>query len=146
MRMVWAAILAAIAAAWIPFAARGQSATTDPIVVSSEHPRLFLRPARLRLLRRERERTSLRWEQFHSLMAGNAAMPASAVSASVFQTWPSLSVARPCSNAKRQQHAADGQQPRHHGGAPVTGRVMGRSNPPVAEASEFSSNLQRMRK
>lgn len=75
MRMVWAAILAAIAAAWIPFAARGQSATTDPIVVSSEHPRLFLRPARLRLLRRERERTSLRWEQFHSLMAGNAAMP-----------------------------------------------------------------------
>jgi hypothetical protein len=27
------------------------------------------------LLRRERERASLRWEQFHSLMAGNAAMP-----------------------------------------------------------------------
>ena len=47
----------------------------DPIVVSTEHPRLFLRPARLRLLRRERERTSLRWQQFHSLMAGNAAMP-----------------------------------------------------------------------
>jgi hypothetical protein len=47
----------------------------DPIVVSSEHPRLLLRPARLRLLRRERERNSLRWEQFHLLMAGHAAMP-----------------------------------------------------------------------
>ena len=75
MRMVWAAILAAISAAWMPAVARAQGAPADPILVSSEHPRLFLRPARLRLLRRERERTSLRWEQFHSLMAGNAAMP-----------------------------------------------------------------------
>jgi len=47
----------------------------DPIVVSTAHPRLFLRPARLRLLRRERERASLRWEQFGTLMAGGAAMP-----------------------------------------------------------------------
>src|SRR5215472_7883872 len=75
MRMVWAAVLLAIPIVWTPAAARGQSTAADPIVVSSEHPRLFLRPARLRLLRRERERTSLRWEQFHSLMAGNAAMP-----------------------------------------------------------------------
>jgi len=49
--------------------------SNDPIVVSTEHPRLFLRPARLRLLRRERERASLRWEQFEALMAGGAAMP-----------------------------------------------------------------------
>ncbi len=57
-------------------AARAQSTPpSDPIVVSSEHPRLFLRPARLRLLRRERERASLRWEQFEALMKGNAAMP-----------------------------------------------------------------------
>jgi hypothetical protein len=47
----------------------------DPIVVSTAHPRLFLRPARLRLLRRERERVSLRWQQFEALMAGGAAMP-----------------------------------------------------------------------
>jgi len=47
----------------------------DPIVVSTEHPRLFLRPARLRLLRRERERASLRWQQLETLMAGGAAMP-----------------------------------------------------------------------
>ncbi len=44
-------------------------------MVSTEHPRLFLRPARLRLLRRERERASLRWQQFEALMAGGAAMP-----------------------------------------------------------------------
>jgi len=47
----------------------------DPIMVSTEHPRLLLRPARLRLLRRERERTSVRWEQFHLFLAGHAAMP-----------------------------------------------------------------------
>jgi hypothetical protein len=50
-------------------------ADDDPIVVSTEHPRLLLRPARLRLLRRERERTSIRWQQFQLFMAGHAAMP-----------------------------------------------------------------------
>src|SRR6201999_1238658 len=75
MRMVWVAVLASVPGVWMPTAAQGQGAAATPIVVSSEHPRLFLRPARLRLLRRERERTSLRWEQFHSLMAGNADMP-----------------------------------------------------------------------
>src|SRR5438270_9203978 len=44
----------------------------DGFKVYSEAPRLFLRPARLKLLRRERERQSLRWEQFESLWAGNA--------------------------------------------------------------------------
>ena len=29
----------------------------------------------MRLLRRERERASLRWQQFETLMAGGAAMP-----------------------------------------------------------------------
>ena len=50
-------------------------ASDEPIVVSTEHPRLVLRPARLRLLRRERERASVRWEQFHTFLAGRAAMP-----------------------------------------------------------------------
>lgn len=50
-------------------------AADDPVVVSTEHPRLLLRPARLRLLRRERERASIRWEQFHLFLAGHAAMP-----------------------------------------------------------------------
>ena len=40
-----------------------------------EHPALLLDARRLRLLRRERERQSLRWQQFQSLIAGNARMP-----------------------------------------------------------------------
>ncbi|HEX3743399.1 MAG TPA: hypothetical protein VHW09_05705 [Bryobacteraceae bacterium] len=47
----------------------------DPITVSTDHPRILLRPARLRLLRRERERKSIRWQQFELFLAGHAAMP-----------------------------------------------------------------------
>jgi hypothetical protein len=47
----------------------------EPVTVSTEHPRLFLRPQRLRLLKRERERSSPRWQQFEALIAGNAPMP-----------------------------------------------------------------------
>jgi hypothetical protein len=43
--------------------------------VYSDNPRIFLRPQRLRLLRRERERQSLRWEQFDTLWNGNAPFP-----------------------------------------------------------------------
>lgn len=43
--------------------------------VYSDSPRIFLRPPRLRLLRRERERQSLRWEQFDTLWNGNAPFP-----------------------------------------------------------------------
>jgi hypothetical protein len=74
MRVLAAAILG-IAAAACPASWAQPGMADDPIVISTEHPRLFLRPARLRLLRREKERTSLRWEQFQTLMAGSAAMP-----------------------------------------------------------------------
>jgi hypothetical protein len=47
----------------------------DPVAVFTEHPRLFLRPQRLRLLKRERERKSARWVQFEALVAGGAQMP-----------------------------------------------------------------------
>jgi hypothetical protein len=47
----------------------------DSFRVYSESPRLFLRPARLKLLRREKERQSLRWEQFEGLWTGNAPFP-----------------------------------------------------------------------
>lgn len=47
----------------------------DPVAVSADHPRLFLRPARLRLLRRERERTSTRWQQFDGFLSADAPMP-----------------------------------------------------------------------
>src|SRR5262245_47246284 len=47
----------------------------EPVSVFTEHPRLLLRPQRLRLLKRERERSSARWQQFEALVAGNAPMP-----------------------------------------------------------------------
>ena len=52
-----------------------QTSAKDPVVVSAEHPRLFLRPQRLRLLKRERERESIRWKQFQTLVEGNAEFP-----------------------------------------------------------------------
>lgn len=47
----------------------------DSFDVYTEHPRLLLRPQRLRLLRREKERSSIRWQQFQTLVAGKAPMP-----------------------------------------------------------------------
>jgi hypothetical protein len=78
MRRVPAAVLGLLMLLGWPATAglRGQpQASDEPVTVSSDHPRLFLRPARLRLLKRERERASARWQQFGALMAGNAPMP-----------------------------------------------------------------------
>jgi hypothetical protein len=70
MTRIWAAGL--LVAGWLPSLT---AQTDDPVMVSTEHPRLFLRPQRLRLLKRERERTSARWQQFELFMAGKAPMP-----------------------------------------------------------------------
>jgi hypothetical protein len=43
--------------------------------VYTEHPRLFLRPHRLSLLRKEPSRQSMRWEQFAALMNGGVQPP-----------------------------------------------------------------------
>ena len=43
--------------------------------IDAEHPRLLLPQRRLRLLRREQERESLRWNQFQSLMRSGAQFP-----------------------------------------------------------------------
>ena len=43
--------------------------------IYTQHPRLFLSAQRLRLLQRERERNSMRWEQFDRLISGRARMP-----------------------------------------------------------------------
>jgi len=40
-----------------------------------QHPALLLNARRLRLLRRERERQSPRWQQFESFITGNASLP-----------------------------------------------------------------------
>ncbi|HYO81100.1 MAG TPA: hypothetical protein VES20_06845, partial [Bryobacteraceae bacterium] len=67
---VWAAVLAL----GLPAALNAQSSAAD-YVAGTEHPRLILKPQRLRLLRRERERESMRWLHFASLMEGKARMP-----------------------------------------------------------------------
>lgn len=50
-------------------------AQSDEFKVYSDAPRLLLTPQRLRLLQRERERDSLRWQAFDALISGGAAMP-----------------------------------------------------------------------
>src|ERR1035441_3223809 len=47
----------------------------ESLRADAPHPRILLGARRLRLLRRERERQSMRWNQFHLLMAGKAPMP-----------------------------------------------------------------------
>ncbi len=66
-----------VTAILVLFAALPALPQTNPetFQVYTEHPRLFLRPQRLRLLRRERERNSMRWNQFHQLVSGGAPMP-----------------------------------------------------------------------
>jgi hypothetical protein len=56
----------------------------DPVVVFTDHPRLFLRPARLRLLQRERERTTAPWQQFDSYVSAEAPMPESAFAQALY--------------------------------------------------------------
>jgi hypothetical protein len=56
----------------------------DPVAVFTEHPRLFLRPARLRLLQRERDRNSIRWQQFDGFVAGDAPLPESAFAQALY--------------------------------------------------------------
>ena len=55
--------------------ALGAQSGEDVFGVYTDHPRLFLRAQRLRLLKRERERQSMRWMQFETLVKGGAQMP-----------------------------------------------------------------------
>lgn len=57
------------------FAASLLWAQNEEFAVYTEAPRLLLRPARLRLTQRERERQSIRWQQFDSLITGGANIP-----------------------------------------------------------------------
>src|SRR5260370_12420566 len=49
--------------------------STDECRVYTEHPRLFLNAQRLRLLKRERSRESMRWRQFELLVRAAAQLP-----------------------------------------------------------------------
>ncbi len=71
MKRIWTTGIFIIVASW-PLSLGAQ--TDDPVAVTTEHPRLFLRPQRLRLLKRERDRTSARWLQFQAFLAGKAPM------------------------------------------------------------------------
>ncbi|HEX4277522.1 MAG TPA: hypothetical protein VHZ74_19325 [Bryobacteraceae bacterium] len=60
----------------VPLRGQSQSAPRpDTFKLYTDGPRLLLRPQRLKLLRRERERRSLRWDQFETLWTGNAQFP-----------------------------------------------------------------------
>jgi hypothetical protein len=52
-----------------------QTPSDEDFKVYTEAPRLFLNARRLRLLRRERERESMRWQHYQTLMEGKALMP-----------------------------------------------------------------------
>jgi hypothetical protein len=53
----------------------GAQTAEEEFRVYNEHPRLFLTPQRLRLLKRERDRDSIRWRQFSLLVRAAAQMP-----------------------------------------------------------------------
>ena len=71
--MALAACCLASLAAQIPPEER--PAASGPVAVFTEHPRLFLRPQRLRLLKRERERQSPRWLQLEALVKSGTPLP-----------------------------------------------------------------------
>lgn len=73
-------LVVALAAAILfrfPATAQSNSAPLDAAdyIIERPHPRLLLPPRRLRLLQRERERRSMRWEQFELLVRGGVRMP-----------------------------------------------------------------------
>ena len=51
------------------------SALTQDFRVYTEHPRLFLQPRKLGLLQKEKQRQSVRWQQFESLVKSGAVLP-----------------------------------------------------------------------
>lgn len=52
-----------------------QSSADEDFHVYTDSPRLLLTKQRLRLLQRERERQTMRWQQFDALISGGAPMP-----------------------------------------------------------------------
>jgi hypothetical protein len=65
-RLAWVVLLAALA---------GGSAAAQDYRVYTEHPRLFLQPRKLGLLQKEKQRQSVRWQQFESLIKSGEALP-----------------------------------------------------------------------
>src|ERR1700722_16951489 len=59
-------------------------AADEDFHVFTDAPRLFLTKQRLRLLQRERERESVRWQQFDALVSGGAPMPEAALAQALY--------------------------------------------------------------
>ena len=68
-------MLALLSGAWLSVSPLGGQTSDEEFRVYNDHPRLFLTAQRLRLLKRERERDSVRWRQFEALATGAAQMP-----------------------------------------------------------------------
>jgi hypothetical protein len=83
-------------AALAGFSSIGSQAADEPLDVFTEPPRLFLRPQRLKLLRRERERQSMRWEHLQTLIAGRAVMAEPGFSSALY-----YQVAQDAASARR---------------------------------------------
>jgi hypothetical protein len=65
-------------------AALAQNAVDEDYKVFTDSPRLLLTRQRLRLLQRERERQSMRWQQFEALVSGGAPMPEPGLALALF--------------------------------------------------------------
>ena len=72
---LWRISALALTAAALAAAPNQEDTPAGSLSADAPHPRLLLNSRRLRLLRRERDRQSMRWNQFHLLIAGKAAMP-----------------------------------------------------------------------
>jgi hypothetical protein len=64
-------VVLAVVSLWCSFPVLAQEMD---YTVYTDSPRIFLRERRLRLLKRERERQSMRWQQFDALISGKARM------------------------------------------------------------------------
>lgn len=65
-------------------AAGALRAADEDFHVFTDSPRLLLTKQRLRLLQRERERDSIRWQQFDALVSGGAPMPEAALAQALY--------------------------------------------------------------
>src|SRR5580700_5064530 len=81
-RTVFLAVLCGLAAG--ASAQSPNSPNDEDYHVYTDAPRLLLTKQRLRLLQRERDRQSVRWQQFDSLISGGVPMPEPGISRALY--------------------------------------------------------------
>jgi hypothetical protein len=81
--MIWKFLVLALAAGLMPESLAAQDGE-EAYRIGRDHPRLFLEARRLRLLRRERERQSLRWQQFELVVKTGSSLPEPGFALSLF--------------------------------------------------------------